>query len=68
MNRKLVILELGVGMRFPSVARWPFEKIAFFNKKAEFIRVNGTLYQMSEELADKGISVAQNAVSWLQGK
>jgi len=68
LNRKLVILELGVGMRFPSVARWPFEKIAFFNKKAEFIRVNGTLYQMSEELADKGISVAQNAVSWLQGK
>ena len=68
LNRKLVILELGVGMKFPSVARWPFEKIAFFNKKAEFIRVNGTLYQMSEELADKGISVPQNAIDWLQGK
>ena len=68
LNRKLLILELGVGLKFPSVARWPFEKIAFFNKKAEFIRVNGTLYQMSEELADKGISVHQNAIDWLQGK
>ena len=68
LNRKLLILELGVGLKFPSVARWPFEKIAFFNKKAEFIRVNGTLYQMSEELADKGISVPQNAIDWLQGR
>ena len=67
LNKKLVILELGVGMKFPSVARWPFEKIAFFNKKAEFIRVNGTLYQMSEELADKGISIHQNAIEWLRG-
>ena len=67
LNRKLLILELGVGLKFPSVARWPFEKIAFFNKKAEFVRVNGTLYQMSEELADKGISIHQNAIDWLQG-
>ena len=67
LNKKLVILELGVGLKFPSVARWPFEKIAFFNKKAEFIRVNGTLYQMSEELADKGISIHQNAIDWLRG-
>ena len=33
LNRRLFVLELGVGMRFPSVVRWPFEKVAFFNQK-----------------------------------
>ena len=65
LNKKLLILELGVGMQFPSVIRWPFEKIAFFNQKAEFYRVNEKLYQLSEELRGKGISVSENAIDWL---
>lgn len=67
LNKKLLILELGVGMKFPSVIRWPFEKIAFFNQKASFYRVNENLYQMSEELKDKGISISKNAIDWLRG-
>lgn len=66
LNRKVLILELGVGMKFPSVIRWPFEKVAFFNNKASFCRVNETLYQMSEELKDKGISIAKNSIDWLR--
>ena len=65
INKRLCILELGVDLTFPSVIRWPFEKIAFYNQKAEFIRVNERLYHMSEELKDKGISIAQNAIDWL---
>lgn len=65
LNRKLLILELGVGMQCPSVIRWPFEKIAFFNQKASFYRVNETLYQLSEELKEKGTSISQNAIDWL---
>lgn len=65
LNKNLCILELGVGMRWPSVVRWPFEKIGFFNQKADFIRINEKLYQMTEELAKKGIGIAQNAVDWL---
>lgn len=67
LNKKVLILELGVGMKFPSVIRWPFEKVAFFNQKASFYRVNETLYQMSEELKDKGISISKNAIDWLRG-
>lgn len=67
LNKKLVILELGVGMKFPSVIRWPFEKVAFFNQKAEFYRVDANLYQMSEELKEKGVSIAKNAIDWLRG-
>lgn len=67
LNRNVLILELGAGMKFPSVIRWPFEKIAFFNNKASFYRVNEKLYQMSEELKGKGISIAKNSVDWLLG-
>ncbi len=67
LNRKVVVLELGVGMKFPSVVRWPFEKIAFFNQKAKFYRVNENLYQMSEELKDKGVSISKNSIDWLRG-
>ena len=66
LNRKLLILELGVGLKFPSVIRWPFEKIAFFQQKAEFYRVNEKLYQLSEELKGKGVSIAKNSIDWLQ--
>ena len=68
LNRKLCILELGVNLVFPSIIRWPFEKVAFYNQKAIFIRVNEKLYHMSEELKDKGISVEKNAVDWLLDK
>ena len=50
LNRKLCILELGVGMKCPNVIRFPFEKIGYFNQKATFVRVNSNLYQLTEEL------------------
>ena len=65
LNRRLVILELGVGMQFPSVIRWPFEKIAFFNQKAFFLRVHESLYQLDEKLSGKGCGISQNAIDWL---
>lgn len=66
LNRKLLVLELGEGMRFPTVIRWPFEKIAYFNKKAVFVRVNEDLYQMTEELSEKGLGISKNAIAWLE--
>lgn len=65
LNKKLCILELGVDLTYPSVIRFPFEKIAFYNNKAHFVRVNQTLYHMSAEIKEKGISVQENAVTWL---
>lgn len=66
LNKRLLILELGVGMEYPSVIRWPFEKIAFYNKKAEFFRINKRLYHLTEELSQKGTAIAENAIDWLQ--
>ncbi len=68
LNKKLCVLELGTDLAFPSIIRWPFEKVAYFNQKAVFIRVNAELYHMAEELKDKGIAISQNAIDWLLEK
>ena len=66
LNRRVMILELGVGMKFPTVIRFPFEKVAFFNQKAEFYRINEKLYQLTEELRGKGQGISQNAIDCLR--
>ncbi len=68
VNRKLCILELGVGMKFPSVIRWPFEKVAFINQKAQFIRVHDYLYQLTEDLKEKGVSMQMEPVDFLRNQ
>lgn len=65
LNKKLCVLELGVSLKFPSVIRFPFEKIAYFNQKADFIRIHEKLYQLSEELGEKGFSQSENSVVFL---
>ena len=65
LNKKLCVLELGVDLTFPNIIRWPFEKVAFYNQKALFIRVNEKLYHMSEELKDKGVAVNKKSIDWL---
>lgn len=64
LNHRLLVLELGVGMSFPTVIRWPFEKTAFFNKKAFFCRVNEELYQLAEGMSEKGKGILSNAIDW----
>ncbi|MDD6325024.1 MAG: hypothetical protein PUA72_05470 [Lachnospiraceae bacterium] len=67
LNKKLCILELGVDFTFPQVIRFPFEKTAFYNKKATFVRVNSRFPQLEAELAAEGraISVAESPVEML---
>lgn len=66
VNKNLCILEMGVGLRYPSVIRWPFEKVAFFNQKASFFRVHSKLYQIAEEIKDRGFGVNQSEEAFLE--
>ncbi|MBO4981915.1 MAG: hypothetical protein J6C84_08490 [Lachnospiraceae bacterium] len=66
LNRKLLILELGVGLWYPTVIRWPFEKMAFYNQKSVFYRVHESLYQLTEDLQGKAVSIAKNSIDWLE--
>lgn len=63
MNRKVCLLELGAGLQFSSVFRFPFEKMSYFNQKAICFRVHKTLYQLTEEMAVRSISVPVHAVA-----
>lgn len=65
VNRKVCVLELGAGMEYPSVIRFPFEKIVFYNKKAELYRIHPFLYQIGEEIADRGMGVKADPVKFL---
>ncbi len=65
INRKICIIELGVGFKYPTVIRWPFEKTAYYNNKSTFIRINENFPQMTKELADKGISIEKNAIDFI---
>lgn len=65
LNKKVCVIELGVGMGLPGIIRWPFEKVAYYNEKADFFRINKQLYHMTKELETKGISVVGNAVDFL---
>lgn len=65
LNHQLCVIELDVGMDYPSVIRWPFEKISYFNRKSTFFRVNDKFYQLPEELKDKGNSIKMSAIDFL---
>ncbi|MCD7836598.1 MAG: hypothetical protein LUG83_08125 [Lachnospiraceae bacterium] len=65
LNRRLILLELGAGFNHPEIIRFPFEKIALYNNKAVLYRVNEKLYQLPVELGEKGNSIAENSIDWL---
>lgn len=65
VNRKVCIIELGVGMRFPTVIRWPFEKVAFFNNKSSFFRIHSSLYQITEEIKDRSTGIEASPIEFL---
>lgn len=66
INKNLCILELGVGMKYPSVIRWPFEKVTFFNQKSHFFRIHSWLYQISEEIKDRGYGICQEPEEFIR--
>lgn len=65
VNRRLCVLELGVGMAYPSVIRFPFEKIVFYNQKAFLYRIHSRLYQVGEEIGARGIGIPADAVDYI---
>lgn len=65
VNKKLCVLELGVGMEYPSIIRFPFEKISFYHQKAYMYRIHPTLYHLGEEISDRGFGIGENPIDFL---
>lgn len=66
VNHKVCLLELGTGMKFPTVIRWPFEKITYFNNKARLIRIHSRLFQTTEEIKDRSTGIEYNPVEFVK--
>lgn len=66
VNKDVCLLEIGAGMKYPTVIRWPFEKITFFNNKAELFRVHSRLYQITEEIKEKSYGICQRPEDFIR--
>lgn len=66
LNKRLIILELGVGFLTPTVIRWPFEKTVSLNKKAYLYRIHGKFAQLPQEITDRAESVSENSVEFFR--
>jgi hypothetical protein len=65
INTNLLLLELGVGLDYPTVIRWPFEKVTFVNEKAHLVRVHEKLYHHTPEIAARTDSIQMNSVDYI---
>lgn len=65
VNKRLCVLELGVGMEYPTVIRFPFERIVFYNQKAFLYRIHPMLYQIGEEIGNRGCALKGNPLDFL---
>lgn len=66
MNRELLVWELGEGFKVPTVIRWPFEKVVYFNRKAFMYRVHSRLYQVTQEIKERSLGVEASPLEFLK--
>lgn len=65
VNKKLLILELGVCGSYPSIIKKPFEKMGTYNKKSSFLRINLKDSLVPDELSGRGTGIKENAVEFI---
>ncbi len=69
LDRKLTVMEIGVGFNTPGVIRWPFERLVHIHPDVTFIRVNADYRNFADtarpgiprEIRSKSISVNADA-------
>ncbi len=66
LNKKLLVLELGVGFQTPTVIRWPFEKTVSINKKAYMYRIHESFSQLPESLKGKADGILENSLEFFR--
>lgn len=65
VNKKTCVIELGAGMEMPAIIRWPFEKIIYYNQKSFLYRIHSALYQLGENMGDRGTGIKENSIDFL---
>lgn len=59
-NRKLLLMELGVGYNTPIIIKYPFEKMTYLNTKTNLIRINKDYAFCPKEIENKTILFDEN--------
>ncbi len=65
-NKKVVLIEIGVGYNTPAIIKYPFEKMTYFGSKTNLIRINKDYAICSKEIKDKAILFNENTKDILQ--
>lgn len=59
-NKKLLLIELGVGFNTPSIIRFPFEEITYKYNNVTLIRINDKYPDVAFEIKNKTISIKED--------
>ena len=54
-DKKVVLIEVGVGFNTPAIIKYPFEQMTFRNEKTRLIRINKDFAVCPEEIKEKTI-------------
>ena len=65
-NKKLLLLELGVGFNTPSIIRFPFEKMTLEFLDTRLVRVNNQYLDFFYSIEDKAIIVHADCHEWIK--
>lgn len=59
-NKKLILLELGVGFNTPSIIRFPFEEMTYKYHNVTLIRINDKYTDVIYEIKNKTITIKED--------
>ena len=65
-DKKLILIELGVGFNTPSIIRFPFERMVLEYKDTTLIRVNNKYSDLAFEIEDKTILINDDCNSFIK--
>lgn len=66
IDKKLVLIELGVGFNTPGIIRFPFEKLTYTNDNITLIRINDKYDDMIYELKNKVILIKEDCFTYIK--
>lgn len=64
-NKKMLLIELGVGFNTPGIIRFPFEQFAYTNTSIILIRVNDKYNDIAYELQGKAFGIKEDCLTFL---
>ena len=60
INKKLILIELGVGFNTPGIIRYPFEQLAYIHENITLIRINDKYTDVAFELKNQVVLVKED--------